>query len=64
MMMVETDNRGYFNLGTGLGDDNDLVQMGRKRWRKMVSCLSYLNYKDWVACVFNCVNVLMYLCLC
>jgi hypothetical protein len=31
MMVVETENRGYFNLGTGLDDDSDLVQMGSKR---------------------------------
>jgi len=64
MMVVEAENRGYFNLGTGLDDNNDLVQMGRKRWRKMISCLSYLNCKDWIDCVFSCVNVLMYLYLC
>jgi hypothetical protein len=52
------------NLGTGLDDDNDLVQMVGKCWRKVISCISYLNCKDCVACVLSCVNVLMYLCVC
>ena len=69
MMVAETENRGYFNLCTGLNDDNDLVQMAKKRWRKMIICLSYLNFKDRVACVFSCVNVpvlneVFYVCVC
>lgn len=52
------------NLGTGLDDDKDLVQIGGKCWRKMISCLSYLNCIECVACVLSCVDVLIYLCVC
>ena len=52
------------NLGTGLDDDKDLVQIGGKCWRKMISFLSYLNCIECVACVLSCVDVLIYLCVC